>query len=382
MKIGILTFHRSANSGSLLQAYALKAYIEKSGHDAIIANIKYKYTSKYKHFLSRRLRAMLGRMGERLWWVTEMRTYFHHFFANIKASWFRIAHLGIRPFTGISKQNAGKLNARFDLFIAGSDQIWNPDNMRFDFTFMLDFVSDNQKKMSYGPSAGDGTIPEEYETKYIELLRQMRAVSFRERTTARRFYEHYGIACTDVMDPTFLLSRQDWEGFAGKKTAGGDYIFLYLRHTSKEQANEIMDFTLRLSQKTGCRILRTRHKVQSGNKNRYVHEVYPKSFLRLIWGAKYVITNSFHGTALSVNLNKDFYTQYIEGNKANTRIQDFLEVLGLKDRVLSLCDPDDPQPIDYNAVNGILEKQRNKSKEYLESNISATAAAAMQEVNR
>ncbi|MEG1442385.1 MAG: polysaccharide pyruvyl transferase family protein, partial [Oscillospiraceae bacterium] len=169
----------------------------------------------------------------------------------------RIKH---RKFVRFSKKNISltqaintpdKIEKFYDLFVCGSDQVWNYKITNFDKTYFLDFVKDNKKKASYAASFGLSEIPNEYILEYSHLLKSFSHLSVRENEGAKIISDLTGTNCETVLDPTLLLSADKWLTLTKEKTEKKPYILIYLMSKSEK----LIDFAYKLSIKTGMKVI-------------------------------------------------------------------------------------------------------------------------------
>jgi len=171
-----------------------------------------------------------------------------------------------------------------------------------------------------------------------------------------------------VLDPTLLISKEEWHSLAKENYSVSErYILVYAFSGSKN----IMDFAKNISKKTGHKIVWISNTYKKSMNIKYVKSAGPEEFLGLFINAEYIITNSFHGTAFSINLNKQFFTEMLlDTSGVNSRLEDILELFGLENRIVTSCDAGIiDTPIDYKEVNRILETEREKSVSLLRSTI-------------
>lgn len=183
---------------------------------------------------------------------------------------------------------------------------------------------------------------------------------------------------TNVLDPTLLLSGEDWRKISSRKFTKDRYILIY----NLNRNPRIDAYAKELSIKTGLEVRYLSYQLHEFYKNGKMFCNPPvEDFLALIDGADYVITDSFHATAFSLNFNKEFVIVY--PGKYSTRLQSILEILGLTNRVaknerdLSIVE----SKIDYNRVNEILAAERKRSLLWLSNALSGVKMKTVCELN-
>lgn len=356
MKIGIITFHNSDNYGAVLQTLALQKKLSELNNDVYIINYICKSKiNMYKIFrinknnsIKSNIRAVID---------IPFRVIKRRRICKITKTMYNISN---DIFYSSSEIEKADLN--YDIYICGSDQVWNYENTKFDKTYFLNFEKKYNKKMSYAASFGINQIDKKYEKEYIELINEIKYLSVREETGKNIIKNLTNRECEVVLDPTLLLNQEKWISYTNTRNRYKNYILLYSLNNKKE----IYSIAKKLSNLTGCRILQINtgglKDLASTFKNIIPN---PLEFVNLINGANYIITDSFHGTAFSVNLNKNFFVYLGKGLKSHSRIIDLLTKCGLTDRIIIENKELDLSDINYNEANKILESEREKSMNFI-----------------
>lgn len=242
-----------------------------------------------------------------------------------------------------------------DIYIAGSDQIWHPVLCREDF--FLDYAPKAKKRVSYAASMGLLDIPENNKQKFSRLLNNFDVISVREAEMIPILSKYTNKNILQNIDPTFLLTSEEWKAFEHKYDFHSPYILVYAIYWDKSLNKELKE----LHKRTGVKIL----SIQSGVRSIYANEVImdagPSEFLWLVDNAEAVITSSFHGTAFSIIFNKRFYS--VNNPMSPSRITSLLNLLEVKsapsiDSLLNYS-------YDYKFANNRIMEERNKSECYL-----------------
>lgn len=361
MRIGILTFHRAINYGALIQAYALKTTIENLGHQVSIIDYRNPMLEKmyeYKGFF------MQNGAKNKLRWMLYSKIE-----NNKRKNYdlFRQNYLGIKG-PGISKEDLSKLNDEYNHFFVGSDQVWSPDAHGHDSTFFLDFVQDHSKVHSYAASFGVAKLKEEDIMFYQAQLAKFSSCSVREEAGKAIISSILEKDIRIDVDPVMLLSKEDWIQHLGLKASGEKYAFVYT--FSMTEATKKM---IEKCHKAGLKI----YIVGQNARNpfdfpcTYVGDMGPFEFMQMLYGASFVITNSFHGAALSIVLNKPFSLAYLTGEsqKANSRLEQLIQMTGLEDRVIN--DDSNFEEVllrmpDWDSANTIVKNKKADSMSYIE----------------
>jgi hypothetical protein len=349
--IGIVTWFNSANPGTVFQAYALQKYI--NGIPQFQAElINYRYEAAYNNII------FAHGYGPLSWIIRLLLRY-----RKYKSSSFQKKNVIYYPKEMVRRQDLKTINDRYDWIILGSDQLWNVGFTDFDKTFFLDFVK-GKKKGAYAPSLGKDEWPDEYKDEIKRYLADFSFIGVREKNSVNVVQELTGIPVHWSLDPTFLLNKEDWSKIA-RKVERGDYIFEY----SITKNPVIRTAAEKLSKMTGLPIIEhggIRKRVPTAKR---MPHPSADTWLGYLMGAKYVVTDSFHGCAFSINTNTTFFAIAI-GNGA--RIYSILELFGLQDRLLKDgTEIDASKSINWNPVNCILDDRRKECQEWLKNNLLA-----------
>lgn len=357
-KVGILTFHNALNYGAVLQAFALQTKLEELGCDAFILN----YSNQYVK--TRLNKPSLRDYRNPLNYFNDVKIFNKNKLKSENIKNFISENLNITE--PLDKNKLSTYIDDFDIVFVGSDQVWNDDITHNDDSFYLDFVP-TCKKYSYAASLGKSSIPLENLNRVYDLLSSFSGISVREKQAQISLKEQLGIESEQVVDPTLLLNLDSYQKFItdDKKE---DYILLYMLLYSKT----LIDKAKQLSKHYNCPV----YCINSSGKlvNDFVDcsDIGVEEWLSLFANAKYVLTNSFHGTAFSVNFNKQFSVELPPAKiKANSRITDFLTMVGLEERILldldNICD----LPfIDFIDANNRLNSERIKSIEFIKKSLN------------
>ncbi|MEL7568243.1 MAG: polysaccharide pyruvyl transferase family protein [Dehalobacterium sp.] len=374
MKIGILTFHYAINYGAVLQTYATQKWLLKQGIESDIINyVPIEQESKYHpdiikknylvNFKFNPLRSIARLVKYKL--LTE-RDYvektnkFNIFIENN----LKMTHI-IKCKEELSYLN----NDGYDGFICGSDQIWNPEiTKEFDKTYFCDFVNESIKRIAYAASAGDTSIlsQAEYKKDFFRLIKNFNFIGVRERSLADFIVDESDMNAIVTLDPTLLLEKDDYEEVtASLQHIDKNYVLIYqLARTTK--AKEI---AAQIAKERNLEIIELCGMLYNKPHSKdIICNAGPSEMLGFIRDASYVVTNSFHGTTLSIIYQKDFST--ILSKKRNSRIIDLLESLKLSNRIVR----EDTKDIVTNSINytihlEFLEGMKKQSYEFLKKSI-------------
>lgn len=365
MKVGVLTFHYTDNVGSVLQAYALKRAIEKLSADCEIINYQKDGWKRKTYGVSdkEQLKTKYGL----LWplanaYMLVRSIYRRRFLKKFKA--FQLEHLECSGAV-VKKESLNGLAEKFDKIVVGSDQVWNFTNVKVDDTYLLDFVEEDRKKIAYAASFGRGEVENNDAVRFAQYLPRFSRISVRESDGVALANTLSGGNAKHVLDPSFLLTAAEWKQLFKEKERE-NYVLIYLRQAASEA---LFSFAEQLANREDCQIVM----VTEGQHvpNGYKAEVHPDplEWMALLYGAKYVVTNSFHGVAFSINFNKQFFYEELAVTKwdTNSRINSIISLVGLNDRDIRKCSYNAMEDIDYVTVNTTINEQRKASLEYLKT---------------
>ena len=243
-----------------------------------------------------------------------------------------------------------------DFYLAGSDQIWHPNLCKK--AFFLDFVPVDTKRLSYAASMGIEKIPQEKESEFHKLISKMETISVREADAAEIIRRYTDKPICRHIDPTFLVDQAFWRRVSREYPIKTPYILVYAIYWDVAYNRELKE----LHKKTGYDIVALcpsgRSRVWA---NKRIYDADPGQFLYLVDHAQAVVSSSFHGVALSVNLNKKIAA--IINPNAPSRLTTLLSVLGIRKRNITEVMQFDLA--DYDRINKKIEQEKQASMQYL-----------------
>lgn len=350
MKAGILTIYKTGNYGATLQAYATKRAIEDLGVQAdIIPYCAKSIENKIdKDFIQKR-----GLPGTAVALVEKL--YYH---PRMKKTLGWVA--GYAPGPMLTRADLPRLEKEYDVFIAGSDQIWNPDIQHGDHSYLLDFVSDPAKRCSYASSFGADRLTGDYAALCKAELSRFRVLTVREASGADLVQQLTGRRPPVVLDPTMLLPAARWEAMLPPARIRGPYTFVYqMAHSPLLAA-----LAARVQRARGGRIDFVPFPI-GGLCRFHMHlGLAPLEWARCVHDAQFVLTDSFHGLVFSILFHRPFYYVVTSDTvkKRLGRATTLLASLGLSDRMLTSADQLDlDAAIDWAEVDTRLAALRESS---------------------
>lgn len=359
LKVGVITFHRAINYGAVLQMYGLQKKLESMNIEACVIDyrckyMEQKYDSKHRLSIKNHIKNIPLLIKKRNY--TKKKILFRNFVEKYCKKSDMCCNLD--ELKNVEKQ--------LDFIITGSDQVWNNNITNLDYTFFLDFVEESKKKISYAASFGLSEISSELEKQYKKMLKSFNSISVRENI-AQKLVKKLGVEAEIVVDPVFLLSKNEWTKLVTTNNYKKPYILIYSFKGDKYLVSQAKI----LAKKFNCEIICISETMKRKFGIKYIDNASPEEFISLIYHAKFVLTNSFHGTVFSIVFNKPFIVELFENAKGrNSRIENLLFGLQLEERIYSEnMRIEQLSDINYRNVEKILNKQISKSEEFLESNL-------------
>ena len=353
-KIGILTFHRAYNCGAIMQTFALQYIISKLGGEPTIIDYLSAAKRENTKLLSFKYKTLKNILTD---FVFDM----YRFSKKKKFDRFIKTYIPITQQSYCSKEQLIEMDEHnfFDLYIVGSDQVWNPGNTMDDDAYMLSFVGKTHKRNSYAASLGSAELTDEQIQKLKYNLADFNIVTVREKNSLEKypFLSDYGTNV--VLDPTLLLTKEDYSVIKRKRLCK-NYAFIY----TVGKADKLRKYAQQICRERGLKLIDCKKSARF-----FIHSS-PEDFLSFVENADIVFTNSFHGTAFSVIFEKKFVTEVNLKGGFNNRSDDLLNLLNIHDR--DIGDPafDIDAPIDWEGVNEIRKIEVNRSIEALKRMIN------------
>lgn len=370
--VGTMTFHKSINYGSALQAYALQKTILSLGYKSEIIDYKPKAI-------------------EEIYRLYEKNNSFRNVMVNIirRIPAKKSYDMRARAFKNFQENNLIISTVQYDVnsdfstlnhyyaIVCGSDQIWNVRADDADDAYFLPAKLD-AKKIAYAASVNDTDYTEERcDDKLRTWMNDFSYISIREKTGCQKVEAFLGRDDVfNAIDPTVLLAKEEYKAIESKPFLTKPYIFLFTVKFSQDT----VDVARKLSMKTGLPVYTL---MTSGNSYKYVHSndirilsdrLSPSDFLRYIDDAALVVSDSFHGTAFSVIFEKKFFSvnnrKTADSYENDERIFNFLNRLNLTDRIITIQDVDKidiNKEISYELVNPIKNKIVEESTAFLKN---------------
>lgn len=358
MRIGIITFNRAYSYGARLQTFALVKYLNNLGHQAEVIDYsdigqaplprsEFKWAI-HKYILKKIFYAVMGKKE-----IIRRRKFFEF---SEKYTPHSSEHY-------VSSESLESIEKEYDLFISGSDQVWNPLYNNNDLNFLLHFVKNSRKKISYAASFGTSELSQSTFETYKKELATFDDILVRENEGAELVYQMLGKRPNVVLDPTFLIDTEQWNSIV---------IYPFKKHFKYILCFKILDVNpiynkliKHLQKLTNYKLIVLDHPYQLKRVNGKLYcTAGPQEFLGLIKNASFVVTNSFHGTVFSILFNRPFYT-VLNNFGFNSRLENLAKALNLSNRIISnasLLPNKEDLEINYSSINKSLAEKIQESK--------------------
>lgn len=352
-RYAILTFHSALNYGAVLQTYGLFCSLCKLGLNVEVANYQPAFLVQRNNpridasFLSPR--GLLNNV---------VRNGFQHVsaepFLEFRKKWLLESKKVSTP------AELEILLHDYEVIICGSDQIWNPFLTDGDISYFLPFSIPNAKKTSYAASFGVSVFPKEYSNACGAALRQFDSISVRERTAQSLVSELTSMHSRVVLDPSLLLKQEEWISLCGRKRPHqSPYVLVY----SMNHDRRLLKHARKLARKEGIDVLYINDRLFKALGVNNLKSVAPETWISLLYDARYVLTNSFHGIAFSINFRKPLIYSIVKKSPTSSRISDFMDLVEVQPKGVA----DGLYYVDGGVphVQSRLEHERKRSFEYL-----------------
>lgn len=368
-KIGIITLNGYENYGNRLQNYALQEVLKTYNYDVdtiiIVEEQKNEKRSKLSKLKSATLKDILK--------LLKLRT--------IKRSTYNSRNIRIEVFKNFSSKYLNEVryliadkitldcdcefSSNYKHFIAGSDQVWNPNFIDNENIYFLRFV-EKDKRISYAASFGISELPEKHKEHYKILLEGMEQISVREDAGAEIINDLVGIDVPVHVDPTLLLSKEQWSKLAvrAKNKPQNKYLLTYFLGGIP---NKYIKQILNLAKMNNLAIINL-----GDIREKETYRTGPSQFLDYISDCSIFCTDSFHGVVFSILFERPFIVYPREGSiSMYSRINTLLDKFDFNNRKVENIKIDkEALNIDYSDVASIIEEEKNKAFNYLKKALS------------
>lgn len=337
-KIGIVTQYGNSNYGNRLQNYAVQKLIEKEGYVAETIVCK-KFGGKE---ILKSLRSIAMTVLRKKKYIRQF--HFQKFNKKYINRFIIYTKNGLIP---------DEVSNRYEYIVTGSDQVWNPDTrVNEKDNFLLRFCGRSQR-IAIAPSLGVSVFPQTCETEFQIGFDGFPFLSCREKDGSDAITKLSGRDCLTIIDPTLVLTADEWRAFAKKIHTPEKYlVFFFLGVVSEKIRKLVSEYA-------------EQNHLQIIEPNRLSDDYYaidPREFVWLLMNAEMVFTDSFHVTAFSINLHIPFYVfsrQQNDGvsNRMMSRLTSLLSIVNLENRLYTPTN-EISSTCDFQASDEILAKER------------------------
>lgn len=377
MKIGTLTFHITSNYGALLQAYALQVVLNRMGHSSEVINYQFPGSENLlcqKLGDCRTIRRKIQHIYEFVWCLATPVGYGQRLRISRSIDFIK-NYIPVSEKVYSSYSELKKEATSYDVYITGSDQVWNPNlKETSDNAYLLEFVPKGRLKISYAASFGVSDLPQDQFELYGRALLKFNHISVREQEgveIVRKVTDEKDAQL--VLDPTMLLTREQWLDLAVYKPKQKEYILCYFL----DDFDQSRKFVKNLQENYGLPVLYLgfNKKYLFNSNMELISDAGPREFLGLFANASHVVTNSFHGTVFSLLFRKSFYSLLGSNpyrKSMNCRLYNLANLLNLDGRI---CEASTmvrrDQSIDFDRIDFLLSHERKKSLEFIEKSLNS-----------
>lgn len=364
-KVSLITVHTGPNFGTVLQVIATSRVLERHGFTTEVVNyipprdelcsLKKTIKDRIKQTKSplRKVIRFLGGVDKIRRFKNNERIYIGCLKQNVSLS---------APIHSYDSFKEGCPLA--DFYVTGSDQVWNTIyNEGVDSHYF--FYGVDGVKIAFSSSIGQTELNDEEKHLFRKYLKDYRAISVRE-SSAVELLKSIGIDTMQLIDPTLMINREEWGKMVDNRLFSKKYLLVYIPYNIHDK-EEIYRLARRVAVSRNLKVVTfSWSNLKEPLADYTFRGASPMDFLSLIYHADYVITNSFHGTAFSVNLNRDFFV--FLPTKFVSRVENILDMVQLRERLIPFGKGDETDistPVMFEKANAILKKKREEVDEFI-----------------
>lgn len=366
MKVGVITMHKVINYGSVLQAYATQEIVRKLGYECEIIDYDFPNSWQFSRGISQNRLSLKSRISKAL----HIRKAYDK---EPKLLRFIHNHLLLsKEFKSVEDLQADP--PLYDVYMTGSDQVWNYNFTKGDPTFFLSFAPADRPKIAFSSSFAVDSIPKEQRTEISERLKTYSSISVRETRGQAIVKDLIGRDVPVTLDPTLVLDREDWNKLIKTSKKKEEYIFLYMLDYAYNPAPYIYDLVRYVQECKGLIVYSNIEIPKSlGISYHSVAGAGIEEFIQLIRDSSLVITSSFHGVSFAVNFGVPLMAVVPQETRSDTRLTSLLEKLALHNSIIKKNTPFEALSFgeyDEEREQMLLSKLRNESTYYLRKAIN------------
>lgn len=383
--VGLITVMR-ANYGSALQTFALYTIINQLGYKCTIIDHNYPTSYHLKNAIGNEYNPSQNILNPKVF-VRKSKSLIKHLirfylkrnFPQDKSKELLedfLHECTLTP-TCYNKDSILLTPPHFDIYLTGSDQVWNPRYCHKDYSFLLNFTHDNQKRIAYAASFGSKELFPEFKNDYSKLLSRYDFISTRERSGIRIVKELTQKDAEYCLDPTMLLTKEMWHKYSNHDTnlKNEKYILCYIQNYAFTPYPYVDKLIKRVKKLTGYKVKIITQDVYDIVKGYDVqYNVGPKEFLDLYENASFVIACSFHAIVFSLIMKKSFIAVMNNKTTNDDRQANIIKEFNLEQYAYKVNSPLPKELkelfIDYTAIDKKLEELRKSSLNHLKTALS------------
>ncbi len=355
MNFYIITIHCIPNFGSVLQSYALVAFLNNQGYNAKIIDYRPSYYTKGRNALKK--------------YTSIVFNLFNYHKRKNKYNAFINNRIPLTPKVLKTFEELKYLPKEDAVFIAGGDQLWNSFHpCGRDDAYKLTFVQ-GLPKMAIGTSMGRNSFSKEELVVLSEKIKDFCFIGLREQSTVEMLKPFATVPVHHVVDPVLLLQKEDYLKICGEKPLINEpYLLMYLTAKS-EKLDKTVEY---VSKKKNLKIVHVSGFSKKCKCDYFMKSIGPDELLNLVVFSEFVISSSFHATLFSILFEKQFCT-FLPESGTNARIEDLLSFYGLSNRIIhdaTEVNRTDLE-IDYSYVAGKVAEFSDQSRKMIIEAISS-----------
>lgn len=358
MKACVITVLNTRNYGTVLQTCATNKILCDCGYDVefvdyyrkdqtILQGIKKNIRFSHRNSITKRIMVPIFALDQIL------RKYLFRGFLK------RTVHLTAGTYN--SNDDLVKNIPIADIYCTGSDQMWNSAwNEGLEKAFFLDFVPEGKVRVSFSTSIGKTSWSSEEANVTVPLLKEYTYITVRENS-AKLLLNKYGVKAEVILDPTLLVPNGFWKDMVNQFSPIKEkYVFVYKLH-QEHNDTDFDAYVKKIASEKGLKIKKIEYGVIEALRRRKesIYLPVPEKFINWMAHSEYVITDSFHATAFSLILKRQF--SVVSPKEFSTRINNILEMTDLTYRIKTSESSPENTVIDYDLVSERLNEEREKS---------------------
>lgn len=376
VKVGVITIVNVDNYGAELQAFATVKTLQKMGYKAELINYPFYKDPRHKATKSSKPVFAIPFKRKLVEWISPKLNYWRNNFLNAAVTKqrkysFAQFHKDNTAFSREYRTIDGlyEANMHYDAYIVGSDQVWNPYNNTSLDPYFLKFAPKDKKRIAYASSFGVSRLPDYTHAYYKDALQNLTDVGVREENAVMMVRDVADKQAEWVLDPTLLITGYEWDKYAKEvKGVPEKYVLIY----EPSVCPYVKILAKHIAKIIGVKVVRLGMNKASDDDITDVLVAGPAEYLWLFRHAAFVVTDSFHGTAFSINMNKNFFTVNLARRHNGSRKTSLLKLVGMSER---LMEENAPLPgserlnVDFTNANKLLIDAREKSLNFLKKAI-------------